>query len=77
MMPMPLVRPPMIATAKAFSPSTAPMVAPVSVSGAISTPAKAAVSDDSAYEKVMTRPVLMPISLAASRSLKVATTALP
>ena len=29
------------------------------------------------YEKVITRPVLMPISLAASRSLKVATTALP
>ena len=38
----------MMATAKAFRPSTAPMVAPVSVSGATSTPAKAAVSDDSA-----------------------------
>ena len=53
------------------------MVAPVNVNGAISTPANAAVSDDKAYENVMTRPVLMPISLAASRSLKVATTALP
>ena len=76
-MPMPLVSPPMMATANAFRPSTAPIVAPVSVNGAISTPAKAAVADDSAYEKVITRPVLMPISLAASRSLKVATTALP
>ena len=67
----------MIATAKAFSPSAAPIVAPVSVSGATSTPAKAAVSDDSAYEKVITRLVLMPMSPAASRSLDVATTALP
>ena len=74
---MPLVRPPMMATAKALRPSTAPMVAPVSVSGAISTPANAAVSEDSAYENVMTSPVLMPISAAASRSFAVATTALP
>ena len=77
MMPMPLDSPPMIATANALRPSTAPIVAPVSVSGAISTPANAAVSDDSAYENVITRPVLMPISAAASRSLAVATTALP
>ena len=33
----------MIATAKALSASTEPMVAPVSVTGATSTPAKAAV----------------------------------
>jgi hypothetical protein len=38
----------MIATAKAFKPSTAPMLAPVSVSGATSTPANAAVSELSA-----------------------------
>ena len=45
--------------------------------GAISAPAKPAVADDSAYEKVITRLVLIPINLAASRSLNVATTALP
>src|SRR5262249_30293753 len=64
-------------TANALRPSTAPIVAPVSVSGAISTPATAAVSDDSAYENVITSPVLMPINDAASRSFDVATTALP
>ncbi len=53
------------------------MVALVSVSGAIRAPAKAAVAEDSAYEKVITRPVLMPIRPAASRSFEVATTALP
>ncbi|KAG1525206.1 hypothetical protein G6F50_018470 [Rhizopus delemar] len=67
----------MIATANAFRPSTAPMVAPVSVSGATSTPANAAVSDDNAYENVITIPVLMPIRPAAARSLEVATKALP
>ena len=50
MMPKPLVKPPMIATAKALRPNTAPMVAPVKVSGAISAPAKPAVADDSALD---------------------------
>ena len=48
MAPMPEVRPPMIATANAFRPSAEPIVEPVSVSGATSTPAKAAVAEDSA-----------------------------
>jgi hypothetical protein len=46
--PIPLDRPPMIATANALSPSTAPMVAPVKVTGATKTPAIAADMDDSA-----------------------------
>ena len=67
----------MMATANAFKPSDAPMPAPASVRGATSTPAKAAVAHDNAYENVMTWRVLMPISPAASRSPAVATTALP
>ena len=48
MAPTPEVSPPIIATANAFRPSEAPMVAPVRVSGATSTPANAAVADDKA-----------------------------
>ena len=45
---MPLDSPPLMATAKAFSPSAPPIDAPVSVTGATSTPANAAVIDDNA-----------------------------
>jgi len=46
--PMPLDNPPMMATANALSPSAPPIAAPVEVTGAISTPAKAAASEESA-----------------------------